>query len=81
MNKFSAIIFIIPILAFFSITQSFSIVEIINYPLEGGDDWSTIFNISKFIAVYGDFLPARYCVHDMHNFFRSEYPDFVKIKI
>ena len=80
MNKFSAIIFIIPILAFFSITQSYSIVEIINYPLEGGDDWSTIFNISKFIAVYGDFLPARYCVHDMHNTFRSEYPDFVKIE-
>lgn len=78
-NKLCSILFVLPILGFFSIAHSNTIVEIINYPLEGADDWATIFNLSKIISVYNDFLPARYCLHNIHNTLQIEYIDFIKI--
>ena len=71
--------FVSPSLFYFSIIFSYQIEYIFNYPLTYGDDWGTIFALSKIMMIYGDFVPARYCLHDINNFYGSEFIKYVKI--
>ena len=55
-KKIILLYFVSPSLFYFSIIFSYQIEYIFNYPLTYGDDWGTIFALSKIMMIYGDFV-------------------------
>ena len=78
--KIIILIFLIsPSVIYFSTIFSYQIETVFNYPLSNGDDWGTIFNLAKIMSIYNDFVPARYCLHDIHNALGYEFINYIKI--
>lgn len=78
-KKIILIFMIFPGLLYFFVIFSYQVETVFNYPLSKGDDWGTIFNLVKIMTIYSDYIPARYCLHDMHNFLKYEFINYIKI--
>ena len=71
-----------PILIYFLIIFNFDIYQISNFPIDPGmgNDWSTIFSIARFIAIYDDHSLARYCLSNIYLNYGDDYIKYIQFK-